>query len=55
MAKAKFTQDQVNEAMAAFTENEPEAQVLSGAGNNGDILIMKAKETGNGPLENASE
>jgi hypothetical protein len=52
---AKFTKEQIEKAKEEFLAENVEAQCLSGAGNNGDILILKAKETGNGPLENASE
>ena len=57
MAKAKFTQEQVHEAMAEFfTENGEahlECSFIAGAGNNGGITVYK-KEEQNGKDERPS-
>ena len=53
MAKAKFTQDQLDEAVAEFfCENIPPV-LVPGAGNNGSIIVYKKDE--NGPSQAASE
>jgi hypothetical protein len=54
MAKAKFTQDQVQEAMAEFFSETVDHQVLAGAGNNGPIVIYKLNEVQNGTNERPS-
>ena len=55
MAKAKFTQEQLDEAVAEFfCENIPPV-LVPGAGNNGSIIVYKKEEIDQGPLEKASE
>ena len=57
MSKAKFTQDQVNEAVAEFFK-DPDASIergtLPGAGHNGPITLYKLEKS-NGPSQAASE
>ena len=57
MANAKFTQDQVNEAVAEFFK-DPDASIergiLQGAGHNGPITLYKLEKS-NGPIQAASE
>ena len=57
MSKAKFTQDQVNEAVAEFFK-DPDASIergiLQGAGYNGPITLYKLEKS-NGQNETASE
>lgn len=55
MAKAKFTQDQLDEAVAEFfCENIPPV-LVPGAGQNGSIIVYKKEEVERGPIEIASE
>lgn len=57
MAKAKFTQEQLNKAIAEFfTENGEahlECSFIAGAGNNGGITVYKLGEN-NGTDERPS-
>jgi hypothetical protein len=57
MAKAKFTQDQLNEAVAEFFA-DPDASIewglLPATGNNGPITVYKLERT-NGSNEIPSE
>ncbi len=57
MAKAKFTQDQLNEAVAEFFA-DPDASIewglLPGAGNNGPITVYKLEKS-DGTSQAASE
>jgi hypothetical protein len=57
LANAKFTQDQVNEAVAEFFK-DPDASIergiLQGAGHNGPITLYKLEKS-NGPIQAASE
>jgi hypothetical protein len=54
MAKARFTQDQLDQAKAWFFENNTVVPVhVPGAGNNGSIIVYKKEENGND--ETASE
>lgn len=48
MAKAKFTQDQLEQAMAEFFGDQEavEYQVLPGSGNNGPITMYRKDENG---------
>jgi hypothetical protein len=55
MAKAKFTEDQLDEAVAEFfCENIPPV-LVPGAGQNGPIIVYKKEEVERGPIEIASE
>ena len=51
MAKAKFTKDQLKEAVTEFLDESAMPEVLSGAGNNGSITVYKKEETENGQDE----
>ena len=53
MSKAKFTQDQLDEAMAEFFGEYIEPMTLPAAGYNGSITVYKKDE--NGPSQAASE
>jgi hypothetical protein len=57
MAKAKFTQDQLNEAVAEFFA-DPDASIewglLPAAGNNGPITVYKLEKS-DGTSQAASE
>lgn len=54
MAKAKFTQDQLDEAVAEFFSENVPPSVLPGAGNNGQIIIYRKGES-DGDGQAASE
>jgi hypothetical protein len=59
MAKARFTQDQLDQAKAWFFENNTVVPVhVPGAGNNGSIIVYKnasEQKEENGNDETASE